>query len=315
METGDGIVIRIDGGGHHVDLAGETLRCRVRGRLFRRTRETLLPKNPVAVGDQVRVARTAPGEGVIEEVHPRRTRLSRPANDGTRREHLVAANVDQALVVVSSHEPPIRYTLIDRVLIAAERGGMKGVVCLNKIDLDIKGAVREQVAIYERIGYSVLYTSATARQGLVSLREALQGKTTVLAGHSGTGKSSLLNALLPGLSIRIAEVSESTGKGRHTTSSASLLPLEFGGYVVDTPGFRAFGLSGVEAADVAIHYPEMRPYIDRCRFKDCLHLREPGCEVLAALERGDLSRLRHESYAKIVESIKAGLEGEERVSP
>ncbi len=249
---------------------------------------------------------------MIEAVAERRTRLSRPAVGATSKEHLIAANVDQVLVVVAAKEPPIRFAFIDRVLVAAERGGMKPAICLNKTDLDAGGAAVESVRVYERIGYPLFPVSAEARSGLVSLREFLQGRITVLAGHSGVGKSSILTAIQPNLHLRTGDLSEKTGKGRHTTTSASLLPLDFGGWVVDTPGIRAFGLAGVEPAGLAHHYPEMRPHIDRCRYRGCTHTHEPECAVKAALEKGLVSAVRYESYRKIVESISAGLEGEER---
>lgn len=284
--------------------------CKIRGRLRHQFRDL---KKPVTVGDDVEVLATSAGEGVIEAIGERRTELARPSAGNVRKKQLLCANVDQVLVVVSVREPPLRHAFIDRILIAAQRGGIAPIVCLNKIDLDIDGAVCRELAVYEEVGYRVVRTSAVEGRGLVDLRDVLEGRTTVLAGHSGVGKSSLLTALQPDLRLETGDISSATGKGRHTTTAASLLPLEFGGYVVDTPGVRAFGLIGLEGHEVAHHYPEMRPLIDDCRFKSCTHTHEPDCAVKEALAGGRIPPLRYDSYRKILASIEAGLEGEERV--
>ena len=308
----EGVVIRVDRAGHHVDLGGEVLRCRLRGRLYRSKKGGRPPRNPVAVGDRVELLPTGAGEGMIEGIGERRTVLTRSVPGDARRIQLLAANVDLVLVVAAVREPPLRPAFLDRMLIGAARGGMEAAICLNKIDLepDDDLGVTE---VYTSVGIPVVRASAVEGRGFDALRDLLAGRTTVFAGHSGVGKSSLLSALQPGLELRVGAVSERTGKGTHTTTSASLLPLDFGGYVVDTPGIRSFGVVGLEAHEVGHFYPEMRDRLDGCRFKTCTHTHEPDCPVKEAVESGEIAALRYASYQKIVESVRAGLEGEERV--
>jgi ribosome biogenesis GTPase len=258
-------------------------------------------RHPVTVGDRVRfvlgrVRGDAPPEGVISEVLPRRSELCR-ANE--KRTHLIAANVDQLIVVASVDCPPLKPSLIDRYLISASAGRMAGVVCLNKIDLDVDGAALDVLDRYRRIGYPTIATSTTDGRGIDELRAVLKDKSSVLAGQSGVGKSSLLNAVQPGLRLRTGDVSIETGKGRHTTTTAQLLKLDAGGYVVDTPGIRAFELAMVPLNELETHFAEFVPLIPRCRFGDCTHIHEDGCAVLAALAAGEIHPDRHATYVRV----------------
>ncbi len=313
----EGVVTRIYRGHYYVELAdGEVLCCRLRSRLrkhlvypqSRQRRQRVLqirrgdPGGPVAVGDRVRVARLDVQTGVIEEVLPPETELVRRAAGAEdrhwRRQRLVA-NVDQIMPMFAVQEPPPNFRLLDRYLVMVEAAELPAIICLNKVDLGLPDDVVTMARIYQVIGYPVLFTSAVTGQGLDDLRAALQGHTTAFCGPSGVGKSSLLNAMQPGLGLAIREVSAATGKGRHTTSSVTRFSLDVGGYVVDTPGLRELGLWDVAPEDMDVYFRELAPYIDHCRFPDCIHLTEPGCAVLAALERGEISPERYESYLRL----------------
>ena len=245
-------------------------------------------------------------EGVVNEVLPRRTRLSRAQPHDRRTEHVVVANVDQLLIVCSVREPPLTIGIIDRYIIAGESGGIEPVVCINKIDLAPEPGERSTVAyedvaaLYRDLGFRVRPVSARTGAGVEELKGDLKGRTTVLAGHSGVGKSSLVNALQPGLKLKTGPVG---WKGRHVTANASLLKLEFGGYVVDTPGVREFSLWDIKKRDVAEFFPDIWELSADCKMSDCAHVHEPDCAVKGALERGELSPLRYDSYAGILESV------------
>lgn len=287
-----GLIADVEGPG------GERCACTVR-RVLRTLR--IGERHPVVVGDRVRFRPAAvrggsPPEGVIESVLPRRTRLCRATE---RETHLIAANVDQVVVVASADEPPLKPSLIDRYLVSASAGMMAAVVCVNKMDLDTDGYAAEVLERYGRIGYPVVATSTVSGLGLDALRGILAGKSSVLAGQSGVGKSSLLNAIQPGLKLRVGEVCKETAKGRHTTTTAQLLKLEAGGYVVDTPGVRAFELAMIPVSELEAHFVEFEKHVAGCKFANCTHTHEVGCAVLAAVERGEIHPARHASYVRL----------------
>jgi len=292
-----GRVLWASQGGYHVELDGETAFCRVRGRLLR---AYLKSTTPVAVGDEVLVEPAGDGTFLIVERLPRRSTLSR-ANVGDREvEQVIAANVDQLIVVVSIVDPPLREGLVDRYLVAAHKGHLASLLCVNKIDLVGRAAARQRIALYERLGYPVVLTSATRRQGLGELKAALRGKTSVLSGPSGAGKSSLLNAIDPDLDLDIAEVNPKTGKGVHCTTSARIYSLSFGAWVVDTPGIRELGVWNLEAEEIERCFVEIQGRAAHCQFRSCRHLRELGCAVRDAVERGEIARSRYESYRRLL---------------
>ena len=210
------------------------------------------------------------------------------------------------MIVSSVSEPRFAQGLIDRYLVAAERGGMDAVVCVNKIDLADERAPIPRLDFYAQLGYKLLFTSVPEGRGIHELREVLAGRTSVLAGHSGTGKSSLINAAQPGLELSVRDISRSTSKGRHTTSSVTLLPLDVGGYVVDTPGVRAFGLWDLHREELEQYFPEIAELSQACRMRDCTHIHEPGCSVKAAVEAGRIAPERHASYVSIYKSLPSG---------
>jgi ribosome biogenesis GTPase len=214
-------------------------------------------------------------------------------------EQVIVANPDQAVFVFSCADPAPNFRVLDRFLVVAERGQIPAVICANKLDLVDTRSAREAFAVYGEIGYPVLFTSAKTGKGVGALRKALRGKTSVLSGPSGTGKTSLLNAVQPGLGLRTRAVREKTRKGHHTTVVPELLPLEGGGYVADTPGLRSVGLWDVEPEELDGYFPEIRPLVEDCAFSDCTHLHEPGCAVIAAVEAGKIDPERYDSYCRM----------------
>ncbi len=253
-------------------------------------------RHVVAAGDRV-YFRPAPGnEGIIERIEPRRGILSRTSR---RRQHVIVVNVDQLLIVGSAAEPYLKPNLIDRYLVSAEKNKLRPVIVINKVDLVDAATLQPLIGVYSQMGYRVLGVSARTGQGIERLRRALVGKESAIAGQSGVGKSSLLNAIEPGLNLRIAEVSEESQKGRHTTTTARLIPLSAGGYVVDTPGIRQFQLWDVVPQEVAAYYRDLRPLVSRCHFPNCTHTHESGCAVKDAVADGWVDARRYESYCNL----------------
>jgi ribosome biogenesis GTPase len=304
-ELKEGIVLQARSGRHKVQDGGEIVTCFVRGRLKKERLYTDL----VATGDRVRWQPTRPGRGVIEEVLPRETKLSRlrPGPGQMPFEHVIVANPDQAVFIFALREPVPRLRLLDRLLVLAESNDLPAIICANKLDLLGDGAnaqhqARQLFGLYEEIGYPVIYASAKTGQGVEALRERLRDQLTVLSGPSGAGKTSLLNVIQPNLGLATRQVSEATGKGRHTTVSVRLWPLDEGGYVADTPGLREAGLWDIEPEELAWHFVEFRPYLADCRFSSCTHTHEPGCALKAAVEAGRISEARYESYWRMLEA-------------
>ncbi|HEV3004352.1 MAG TPA: ribosome small subunit-dependent GTPase A [Pirellulales bacterium] len=252
-------------------------------------------RHVVAAGDRVWFRPVDAHEGIIERIEPRYGVLSRATRG---RQHVIVANVDQLLIVASAAEPYLKPNLIDRFLVSAEHAGLKALIAINKIDLVEPADLAPLVGVYSRMGYHVLLVSARTGFGIAPLRRALAGRQSVVAGQSGVGKSSLLNAIEPGLELSVAEVSADTQKGKHTTTTARLLPLA-GGYVVDTPGIRQFQLWDVVPEEVADGYRDLRPLVSRCDFPDCTHTHEARCAVKDAVADGWLDARRYESYCHL----------------
>ena len=259
----------------------------------------------LAVGDRVRLERDARENAwAITEILPRTSRLARRAPGGGHGERVIAANLDQAIVMFAAARPEPHPRMLDRFLVIAEANELSARVIINKIELVGEQAARERFADYERAGYPVHYISVKQRIGLEAIRESLAHRVSVVSGPSGVGKSSLLNALFPGLGLRVSEISESVNKGRHTTVGAFLHPLapEQGpaaGAVVDTPGLREIGLWELPAREIDLCFPEMREARQECRFADCAHDAEPGCAVRQAVAAGTISASRYDSYLKL----------------
>ena len=261
--------------------------------------------DPVAIGDEVLFAPAEAGHGQIREVQPRRNALSRAIVDVKRRgpgrevEQVIAANVDQVVAVFAASKPKPTWHLLDRYLVGAEASNIPALLCVTKMDLVDPERVRDDVAVYERLGYQAVLTSAETGEGVDGMRAALADKVSVLVGKSGVGKTSLLNALQPGLGLYVKEVSESSGKGRHATTHLEMFHLDFGGGVVDTPGMKVFEPSS-DSLDIAYYFREMRPLLGSCRFgADCSHTHEPGCAIKEAVEAGEIDERRYDSYVKM----------------
>ena len=283
--------------------AGETRSAPMRGRLKKESGDAI----KLAVGDNVVLGRDARDSSwAITEILERRSKLARRAPGGARGERVIAANIDQVVVVFAAANPEPHPRMLDRFLVIAEGNDLKARIIINKIDLVDIAETRERFADYTRAGYPLHFTSVKRGDGLEEVRETLAGRVSVLSGPSGVGKSSLMNTLFPGLNLRVGEISESVNKGRHTTVGAMLHPLPGGGAVVDTPGLREVGMWGLDPDALDVCFPELRPYLNECRFRDCTHAVEPGCAVRAALEAGEVSRARWESYLK----LRAELAGE-----
>ena len=262
----------------------------------------------LAAGDDVMLEQSEPGAAwAIMDIGPRRSVLARRAPGRAHGERIVAANVDQVLVTFAAAKPEPHVRMLDRFLVIAEGNDIPARIIINKVEL-VGGpaGVDALMRDYERAGYAVHRTSVKQNIGLTELRDVLAGRTTALTGPSGVGKSSLVNALFPGLDLRTAEISDSVNKGRHTTVGARLIPIPNspGGFVVDTPGLREVGLWGLPSRNLDQCFPELRPYLGNCKFDDCSHDHEPNCAVIAAVESGKLSRERWESYRKLREELK-----------
>lgn len=274
---------------------GRTYQCATR-RLLKSLNSD--DRHVIVTGDRVQFRPVNDLEGMVERIEPRQGELSRTSKG---RRHVIAANVDQLLIVVSAAEPPLKANLIDRLLISAETGDIKPVVCINKVDLVEPAHLQPLVGVYSQMGYTVHLLSVRTGQGIDRLRKSLVGRASAVAGQSGVGKSSLLNAVEPGLALRIGRITADTQKGRHTTTSAELLPLASGGYMVDTPGVRQFELWDVEPAEVGGFFRDLRPFINLCRFPNCTHTHEDDCGVKDAVADNFLDARRYESYLHLLE--------------
>jgi ribosome biogenesis GTPase len=295
-----GVVVR--GLGHHYEVETEDgiRTCRVRGRLLQeRSRETTL----IAVGDRVEVVPEGKKKGQIDSVDERDSVLSRQRPGSNRpAEDVILANPDQVLVVFAAADPEPHTRMLDRFLIIAEANELPAIICVNKIDLTGLDGARAIFAAYEELGYPLLYASVTEQRGIQELHDLLQDRLTVVSGPSGVGKSALINALHPGLNLRVGELRQFEGKGQHTTRGTHLIRLPFGKetYIADTPGIRELGLYEIDPGSLAFYFVEMKPFIHDCRFPNCTHTHEPSCAVRAAVERGEINAERYDSYLRVL---------------
>jgi ribosome biogenesis GTPase len=299
----EGTVIEVHSARCVVDSGdGEAIECRYKKRLGQTDRKA---QALVVVGDRVRYEPDG-AAGVVFEVLPRRNALTRRASRGRAVTQIFAANVDHAVIVAAVAEPPLRIGFIDRCLASALVYDVAPIVVLNKADLldeESRPRVESIRDVYKAAGFPTFLVSIARHEGLASLVATLVTRTSVVIGQSGVGKTTLLNALLPGLSQRTRSVSHATGKGMHTTTGSRLFRLPGGGFVVDTPGVRAFGLEPMEAVQIALAYPEFHAHVGDCRFSACTHLHEPGCAVRAAVDAGVVAGWRYATYARIVQSL------------
>lgn len=302
-----GTVTLVTGSWHDIRLEdGTTLPCRIAGKL---RMDDIRTTNPVGVGDEVEVSYEANDEfrGVITEVLPRRNYIVRQSPRRKHDLHLLAANVDQAVLVTTIIQPDLKMGFIDRFLLMTEPHNIPVIIVINKNDLfgeeekEIFGGLQ---LMYEDIGHKVISVSSQSGDGIDLLKDLLKNKTTLVAGQSGVGKSTLINRLQPGLELKTDEISDYSGKGQHTTTFAQMFALDGGGYIIDTPGIKMLSFNNLEPMDVAHNFREFFALSSGCRFPNCLHRNEPGCAVKAAIEEGSVSLLRYEHYLQILDEIE-----------
>ena len=295
-ESIPGLIIRSQSGFFAVQTDGGILTCHLRGRL----KQGKHVGDIAAVGDRVLVSCQSEGMGSIESIEARNHSLVRldPRPQGVYQQ-VILANPDQAIFVFACARPTPHLRMLDRYLVIAERQRLPAIIVANKIDLVGQTQAEEMFGFYPSIGYPVIFTCAKSGVGVDELRERLKGKISALAGPSGVGKSSLLNAVQPGLGLAVREISEAFQKGRHTTTVRQLFPLEEGGYVADTPGMRSLALWDTEPEELDGYFPELSPLVSQCQFSDCNHKTEPGCAVRAAVEAGTVRPERYDSYLRL----------------
>jgi ribosome biogenesis GTPase / thiamine phosphate phosphatase len=283
---------------------GGTLHCRLKGK-FRLS--GIKHTNPVTVGDEIAYEMEPDsGNGVIHTIAERKNYIIRKANNLSKQTHIIASNLDQCMLIITLAFPKTSLGFIDRFLVSAEAYHIPAVLVFNKSDLfdgELSAYLDETIALYEQIGYTCLKTSIKSMEGLAELKQLLKDKTTLLSGHSGVGKSSLLNTVEPGLNLKTQAISNYSEKGQHTTTFAEMHALGFGGNIIDTPGIREFGLVDFDDAEISHYFKEMQPLIGQCRFNNCKHLNEPQCAVQAAVAEGKISEQRFGSYLSILSKV------------
>jgi ribosome biogenesis GTPase len=312
-----GLVVKQQSGFFTVETdSGAVYVCQLRGRLKdeanRRLRKAEEERTDLcAIGDRVTIIPQPDDTALIDEVHPRERVLSRASHQFGRgdnvqgREQVIIANADQAVFVFAASHPTPNPRTLDRLIVAAEKGGIPRIhVVCNKCDLLPRAETEMVFQPYDAIGYPVLYASAVTGDGVAALRDLLTGHVSVFTGPSGVGKTSLLNAVQPGLGLRVSQVSHATTKGRHTTVHSELFKLEGGGYVADTPGIRSIGIWDVEPDELEAYFVEIADHVADCKFPDCSHLHEPGCAVRAAVKAGDIALARYKSFLRLRKEIE-----------
>lgn len=282
---------------------GRHYECRIKGKFRTKGIRTT---NPIAVGDRVEFELEPDQESaVISALEPRRNYIIRKSINLSKQAQILGANLDQAILVVTLASPPTSLGFIDRFLVTAEAYSVPAALVFNKLDLFSEEGLEileEYVSIYSELGYPCYEVSALEGTNIDLLCDLLRDKVTLVSGHSGVGKSSLINAIAPGSQLRTGSISDWSDKGKHTTTFAEMLPLPFGGYLIDTPGIRELGIVDIEQAELSHFFPEMRALLNACRFHNCRHVNEPGCAVLDALEAGDIQPSRYESYLSIYQN-------------
>lgn len=296
-----GIVTKSTGSWYQVkDDHGNSYECRIKGKFRTHGIKTT---NPIAVGDIVDFE-LEPGQdsGVITQLEPRRNYIIRRSVNLSKQTQIIGANLDQAILVVTLASPPTSTGFIDRFLVTAEAYSIPAILVFNKLDLFSDEGLEilaEYMDLYENLGYPCYAVSALKGEHIEELRQLLKDKTTLVSGHSGVGKSTLINAIVPGLELKTGIISEWSDKGKHTTTFAEMIDLPFGGQLIDTPGIRELGIVDIEPQELSHYYPEMRKLLNQCKFHNCRHINEPGCAVLAGLETGEIEPSRYESYISI----------------
>ncbi|RKD27832.1 ribosome biogenesis GTPase [Caminicella sporogenes DSM 14501] len=283
----EGIIVKGIGGFYYIKCGDNVYECRARG-IFRK--KNIKP----LVGDYVKFTLNNENSGVIEEILDRKSELLRPP----------VANVEHAIIVFAAKNPEPNMILLDKMLVLGEVAGLKLTICINKIDLDENGEIIKKIqSIYKNTGYNIIFSSTKNDLGIDDIKNVLKNKITVFAGPSGVGKSSILNAVQSNLKLKTGDISRKIKRGKHTTRHTELLELDFGGWVVDTPGFTSLNIDFIESEKIAECFPEFRKYLDECKFTDCMHINEPDCKVKEALDNGFISKQRYENYVSFVKQI------------
>lgn len=300
----EGLVIKSTGSWYIVlDDSANRIECRLRGKF---KVSGIKSTNPIAVGDRVAFMpeKDDPGKGTIYHIFDRKNYIIRKATKLSRQTHIIAANLDQVIVMATLSEPKTSTGFIDRLLVTCEAYSIPAVIVFNKHDLiqsdETAGELDRLIEIYTGAGYHCMYTSAINGKNIREFAELLHEKTSLLAGHSGVGKSSLINAIEPGINLKVQDISSAHLKGKHTTTFAEMVPLSEGGYIIDTPGIKEFGLVDFKPEELCHFFPEMRMLFNRCRFDNCTHLNEPGCEVKAYVNNGKISESRYANYLNML---------------
>lgn len=297
-----GIVMKSTGSWYKVERAdGSFIDCRIKGKFRMKGIRTT---NPIAVGDEVEfiLEKEEVETGVIQKIHPRKNYLIRKSTKLSKAVHMIASNIDQLVIITSIIKPNIALGFIDRILISAESYDIPAIIVFNKLDVYTEKAIdklAEVKTMYEDIGYTCLVTSAKTGYGLEEFKSILKGKTTLLSGHSGVGKSSLINAIEPNLNLKTVEVSDYNEKGKHTTTFAEMHNLSSAVKIIDTPGVRSFGIIDFEKEYLSHYFPEMRKFLGSCKFNNCVHIAEPGCAVKEAFENGEIAPSRYDNYYEL----------------
>jgi ribosome biogenesis GTPase len=293
-----GIVIKSTGSSYIVMCNdGENYECRLKGKF---KIKGISSTNPLSVGDIVHFE--LPGDksvGLIREIEDRKNYIVRKSTKLSKRQHIIACNIDQAICIVTLAFPRTSTGFIDRFLVTAEEYHIPAFIVFNKIDIypdECFDSLNELKELYERLGYGCIITSAISKQGLDDFRDLLKGKINLFVGHSGVGKSALVNAIQPGMNLKLGKISQVHLKGQHTTTFAEMHPLSFGGFIIDTPGIKELGMIHVKPEEIAGYFPEMRALLPHCKYYNCTHIHEPGCAVLAALEKGEINSSRYHNY-------------------
>ena len=298
-----GLVIKNTGSWYTVktDDGGQLIDCKIKGNFrLKGIRST----NPVAVGDRVTIIPNAEGTAFITAIEDRRNYIIRKSSNLSKQSHIIAANVDQAFLVVTVNYPQTSTTFIDRFLASAEAYRVPVTLLFNKTDLLSEEELRYQqmmIDLYDTVGYQCLAISAETGEGIDKVMDMLTGKVTVLSGNSGVGKSTLINRLLPGVNLRISDISDAHNSGMHTTTFSEMIPLPLGGYIIDTPGIKGFGTFDIEPEELTGYFKEIFRFSKECRFSNCTHTHEPGCAVLKAVEEHFISQSRYQSYLSMME--------------
>ena len=298
-----GLVIKNTGSWYTVktDDGGQLIDCKIKGNFrLKGIRST----NPVAVGDRVTIIPNAEGTAFITAIEDRRNSIIRKSSNLSKQSHIIAANVDQAFLVVTVNYPQTSTTFIDRFLASAEAYRVPVTLLFNKTDLLSEEELRYQqmmIDLYDTVGYQCLAISAETGEGIDKVMDMLTGKVTVLSGNSGVGKSTLINRLLPGVNLRTSDISDAHNSGMHTTTFSEMIPLPLGGYIIDTPGIKGFGTFDIEPEELTGYFKEIFRFSKECRFSNCTHTHEPGCAVLKAVEEHFISQSRYQSYLSMME--------------